>query len=372
MLVVSGIWPPDVGGPASHAPEVADFLSGRGHAVEAVVTADRAPAAAAYPIRWVPRSLPTPLRLLHGLRLVAARARRADVVYTTGLFGRTSLAAELVRVPYAIKLTGDSGYERARRFGVHRGTLREFQDDRRLRTLPFRAERASHARRAAQVICPSGYLRDLVVGWGVPEARVAVLANPAPELPELAPREELRERLGVDGLVLAFAGRLTAQKSLGIAFRATASLEGATLLVAGDGPDRPQLEALAAALDADIRLLGPQPRERVLEIFRAADAAVLSSGWENFPHAVVEALAVGTPVISTAAGGVPEVVESERNGLLVPVGDENAFAAALHRFATDAGLRERLAAAAAPSVERFAPGRVYGELERLLVAAAAR
>ena len=97
---------------------------------------------------------------------------------------------------------------------------------------------------------------------------------------------------------------------------------------------------------------------------------MLSSCWENFPHAVVEALAVGTPVIATDAGGVPEVVADGRNGLLVPIGDEDGFTIALRRIAAEPGLRDRLAAAAPASVERFGAERLYGELERLLAEAA--
>ncbi len=62
VLIVSGIWPPDVGGPASHAPELAEFLIARGHAVEAVITADTRPAAGAYPVHAVSRSLPPDTR----------------------------------------------------------------------------------------------------------------------------------------------------------------------------------------------------------------------------------------------------------------------------------------------------------------------
>ena len=108
----------------------------------------------------------------------------------------------------------------------------------------------------------------------------------------------------------------------------------------------------------------------MLALFRRADAAILSSAWENFPHTVVEALAVGTPVIATAVGGVPEVVTDGENGLLVPPGDPAALAAAIRRFFAEPELRERLRAAAAPSVERFSPERVYGELEQILEEAA--
>jgi glycosyltransferase involved in cell wall biosynthesis len=107
----------------------------------------------------------------------------------------------------------------------------------------------------------------------------------------------------------------------------------------------------------------------VLEVLAAADASLLTSSWENLPHTVLEALAVGTPVLATAVGGVPEVVEDGVNGLLVPPGDVGATADAIRRFFADAELRARLRSQAAPSVARFAPEAVYGGLEVLLEAA---
>src|SRR5439155_7741131 len=127
VLIVSGIWPPDVGGPASHAPEVASFLRAHGHDVEVVTTADTAPASEEYPVRWVRRSLPPGARHAEGIRLVREQAQRADVVYTTGMFGRSSLGSLLARTPFVVKLTADPAYERARRWGLWRGSLESFQ-----------------------------------------------------------------------------------------------------------------------------------------------------------------------------------------------------------------------------------------------------
>ena len=120
-----------------------------------------------------------------------------------------------------------------------------------------------------------------------------------------------------------------------------------------------------------MRFLGAAPRADVLALFRSADATVLSSAWENFPHGVVESLAVGTPVLATRAGGVAEVVEDGRNGLLVEPGDADALAAAIRRYFEDDDLRARLRAAAAPSVAEYAPERVYARLEAILRDAAA-
>ncbi len=361
---MSGIWPPDVGGPASHAPEVAAFLAGRGHEVEVVVTADAAPAAESYPVRWIARSLPPGVRHAEGVRVIAARARRADVVYTTGMFGRSSLGASLARTPVVVKLTADPAYERARRWGLFSGSLAGFQVERGARTAALRRARDWDARRAAHVVTPSAYLRELALGWGVPADRATVLPNPAPAVPSLRPRDELRVELGFDGPTLVFAGRLTAQKSLPLGIEA-ARRAGVALAIAGDGPDRAALERLGGAT-----FLGPLPRERVLELFRAGDAAVLSSSWENFPHTVVEALAVGTPVIATRTGGVAEVVTDGENGLVVEPEDVDALAAAIERFFADPELAARLRANAAASVEGYSAASIYGRLEEILREAA--
>jgi glycosyltransferase involved in cell wall biosynthesis len=370
ILVVSGIWPPDVGGPASHAPEVAGFLQLRGHRVEVVITAAGPPGPAPYPISWISRSLPKGVVHLRAGIEIARRARAADVVYTTGMFGRSAAGATLARRPYVVKLTADPAFERARRRGIVGGSVDDFQraaGDARARLL--RLARDAELRNAAHVVTPSAYLRKLAVGWGVDPVRVSVLPNPAPPLSKLPSREELRRELGFSGPTFVFAGRLGPQKSLRVALEAVARVDGLELVIAGEGDERDALEGAVVelALRDRVRFLGAQPRERVLELFAAADASLLSSSWENFPHTVVEALAVGTPVISTATGGVAEVVRDGENGLLVPVGDVDALAAAIGRFVGDAGLQERLRSAAASSVAGYAPDRVYAQLEQILL-----
>ncbi len=376
VLVVSGIWPPDVGGPASHAPEVARFLGDRGHDVEVVITADKQPAPEPFPVHWVPRSHPPGVRHVLGVKLVRERALRADVVYTTGTFGRSAAGATLARRPFVVKLTADPAYERARRRGITEISIADFQHGGGgLQIELLRIARDQELRRAAHVITPSAYLRELAIGWGLRADDVSVLPNPTPPVPELPPAAELRAALGAgDGPLLAFAGRLTAQKALRVALEAVAGNPGVTLLLAGEGPELPELQGIAQELGiADrVRFLGPLPRRGVLELFRAADASILSSSWENFPHTVVEALAVGTPVLATAAGGVAEVVQDEVNGLVVPVGDVAGLTEAVRRYFADDLLRARLRAAAVASVVDYGPEQVFGKLEQILIAACGR
>jgi glycosyltransferase involved in cell wall biosynthesis len=375
VLVVSGIWPPDVGGPASHAPELAEFLLARGHLVEVVTTADAPPAAQRYPVHWVSRALPRGVRHARVASSIRRRAAHADVVYATSMLGRASLGAALARRPVVVKLVADEAYERARRFRLFAGDLDEFQRFRggvRIRLL--RSARNRALRRVDHLVCPSSYLAALAVAWGVPEERVSVIPNAAPPLPALPERGAARARFGLETPSLAFAGRITRQKALGVALDALGRVDGVSLVVAGDGPDLDEVrrDASERGLDGRVRFVGSLAREDVLALFRAADASLLSSSWENFPHTVVEALAVGTPVVATEVGGVPELVRDGENGLLVPPGDPGALADAIRRVVAEPGLRERLAEAAAPSVAHLRPDLLYARLEGILGAAAGR
>ncbi len=337
--------------------------------MEVVTTADGPPAELSYPVAWASRS--SPFRHLRAAWLVRQAARRADVVYATSMIRRAAIGTALARRPLVVKLVSDEAFERATRSGRYAGTLDEFQSTGGLRSRFLRATRTLALRRARHVFCPSAYLRDVAVSWGLDRARMSVLPNPAPVVPPMPTRGELRRELGVEGDVLVFAGRLGPQKAVGMLLAALVQVDGATLVVAGDGPDRSALERRAGGLGLDgrVRFLGSVSRETVLRLFRAADASVLPSAWENFPHTVVEALAVGCPVVATSVGGVPEVVRDGENGLLVAPNDPGALADALRRLLSDTQLRERLAAAAPDSVAGYTEEAVFGTIESELARA---
>jgi glycosyltransferase involved in cell wall biosynthesis len=359
IVLLTGIWPPDVGGPATHGPELARFLTERGHAVRVVTMADGEPTERPCPIETVSRALPFPVRY----PLVAVKGARAapsaDVLYASATYAAAAAASVAARRPLVIKLVSDPAYERAVRWGLFAGELEEFQGAPGPAIGALKRLRSLVLRRARAVVVPSAYLAAFARGWGLDSARIVTLPNPAPAIALPGPAEP-------HARTFVFAGRLTRQKALGTAIEAVGLVEGARLVLIGDGPERPKVERLAAALPGRVELRGALSREDVLHELSHATAAILSSDWENLPHAAVEALALGVPVVATAVGGVPEVVHDDVNGLLVPPGDPVALAEALRRVADDRGLRDRLAAAAAPSVADLTPDRVYGRIEELL------
>ena len=372
ILLVTGIWPPDVGGPATHMPEVADYLHAHGHAVAVITTARIEPDAKPYPVEWISRSLPPGARHLALAGRIAQMARRFDVVYATSVPTRAALGASLARTPLVLKLTTDDAFERALRRQWFAGNMDKFQEATGLRIGALRTIRTTAVRRSCRVVCPSTYLAELSCRWGLRPESIIVIPNAGPRVDHLVSREEARRGLRVKGAVLVFAGRIGPQKALDVALEALARVADVTLLIAGEGPNRVALQARAAELGLNGRavFLGPHRHERVLQLLRAADASLLCSDWENAPHGVVESLAAGTPVIATSVGGIPELVESGVNGLLVPPRDPAALADAIGRLVTEPGLRDRLAANAPSSVSRFAPDRVLEQLAQTLVSVA--
>jgi glycosyltransferase involved in cell wall biosynthesis len=122
------------------------------------------------------------------------------------------------------------------------------------------------------------------------------------------------------------------------------------LVIAGEGRCRPALERQVAGLGrgSSIHLLGA--RHDVGALLGAADVGALSSDWEGMPLFLLECMALGVPVAATAVGGVPELIEHDRTGLLVPPRDPAALAAAIGALLEDPARARRIAAAAATRV----------------------
>jgi glycosyltransferase involved in cell wall biosynthesis len=165
-------------------------------------------------------------------------------------------------------------------------------------------------------------------------------------------RAEVRRDLGLPakGIVIVTTAVLRPEKRLDLLLAAFAEVSSATpgvvLVVMGDGPQRASLEAQAAmlALGRAVRFLGH--RADVPRVLAAADIGVLCSDHEATPLALMEYMDAGLAIAATEVGGIPAMVRTEREGLLVPAGSPAALAAALRRLCADAPLREALGEAA--------------------------
>jgi glycosyltransferase involved in cell wall biosynthesis len=228
------------------------------------------------------------------------------------------------------------------------------------------------------VACASHYVRSQAMRSVHPDLWSKMfLVRCAVEL-ERCPKHEPRPSGSIVRIV--HVGRLAPEKgqmSLLEGFRAAldAGID-AELRIIGDGPMRAEVEARARALDLDDRcvFLGGMREDAVLAELAEADIFAMASYMEGLPVVLMEAMAVGVPVVAPSVAGIPELVEPMRTGLLFPTGDAAALGRALVRLCGDPELRERLAAAGRERVlaEFVMPMAVAPLIARLRVAEDAR
>jgi len=203
---------------------------------------------------------------------------------------------------------------------------------------------------SAHAFAPSEQIADHLKAT-IPRAadRIEVLHLGVGSPDPARPAAEVRRELGVlpGGRLVVTAARLAPQKALEVMLEAVARLPGDVVLaIAGEGPQEAELRALAADLGVADRVVFLGWTDDVAGYVAAADVFCLSSHWEAVALAAQEAVAVGTPVVSTDVGGMGELITDRESGRLVPTGDPDALAEALAEVLASEATGRRYAAAA--------------------------
>lgn len=373
ICLITGIFPPDIGGPATYVSRLAASLHAQGQAVSVVTLGEDAPALL-FPVRRVSRKLSLPVRLLRLFFMLLRHGRRARVWYLNGLELPAILAGKLLRKRLVMKIVGDHAWERAMNQGVTTDSIDEFQRNKQHWKVELHKWlRGWQARQVNAIITPSRYLKTLVQGWGVPQEGIHVIYNAVEEMPPNLPdRQAIRQRFGIsnkDSLIIT-VGRLVKWKGIAELIQAVASFdETVNLLILGDGPEKKRLTEIAEAFNVTHRVIfgGKAERDMTLAAMQAADAFVLNTHYEGFSHVLLEAMAVGTPVITTNVCGNPELVTHEQNGLLVAPGDLEGLRAAIQRVLTQPAFRQSLIDASRETIHNLTWERLLTQTQPILL-----
>lgn len=331
--------PPD-GGVAEHVLQLVRHLPEHGHTAVLHAPAEfvhrDALRAEGFEVRTLPfrRDYAHPHEDARSLgRLVRALRGSADVVHShsakSGVIGR--LAARIARLPsvytpHGFPFVGEMS-EARRRFGVV-------------------VERAL-APVTDTIVCVCEFERELAVATGLGAKRLAVVHNGCPPCPDVPVAPEVA---ALNGPVIASVSTLRRAKRIDVLLDALpavlAAVPDASLVIAGEGPEGPDLHAQAErlGLEGDPRLVWLPFEAPAARYLRGADVYVLSSSWEAFPIGPLEALACGVPQVVSAVGGTRESVVPE-TGLLVPPREPGPLADALIELLTDPARRAAMAAA---------------------------
>jgi glycosyltransferase involved in cell wall biosynthesis len=344
ILITTGIFPPDIGGPATYVPTIAKALAERGHQVTVLTTSEPENLQwddSIYPffVSRINRRQKIWLRSLKCIAEILRLGRAADVIYANGVYFEAAIASKFLRKPLVMKIVGDEAWERSVRRGWTKNNFEDFQQ----RCQSWQAEllkrhRSWVVRQANKVIVPSQYLANWIVKWGVPTERIAVIYNAA-EIPDGVEPLPIPLKTPIKAVTV---GRLVPWKQVDGLIEALREIPELGLVVVGDGPERPRLERIAQELGVSGRVYfaGQRSKKETLSLMAACDLFVLNSTYEGLPHTVLEAMALGLPVIATAVGGTPEVVQDGETGLLVPLNGE--LTGTLKRVVNDYHLRQVL------------------------------
>ncbi len=359
IVIATGIFPPDIGGPATYSKVLAEELVKRGHTVTVVTYGSNESRSKNqesrnnnYELRVTSYELRKGIRHMVYFWRVYRAGRNADVIYAQDAVSAgfpAAVAALLLKRRFILKIVGDHAWEQ----GVQRFGVRDLLDDflgksYGARVGMLRMVQRFAGRRAKHIIVPSEYLKSVVERWGLKPDKITVIPNAVSISQNLVSKKEARAKLGLDSeaFILLSIGRLVPWKGFGMLIelmpRITAKISDAKLIIIGNGPDEDILRVTSYELRVPVIFTGGIPKENIALYLAAADMFCLNTAYEGFSHQLIEAMTAGIPVITTNAGGNKEIIRDGENALVARYNDDADWQEKIFLLYHNEALRLRL------------------------------
>lgn len=334
ILIATGIYPPEIGGPATYSKLLYDTLPSHDMEVEIL------------PYRIV-KNVPKIFRHFWYFLYVLKKSKGVDIIFaqdpmSVGL--PAALAVGVLRKKFALKIVGDYAWEQGKqRFGVE-GSLDDFVKKGKryvLQVWLMRYLQKKVADMADSIVVPSKYLKKIVTAWGVDEQKINVVYNAFESPKSKQTKEVAQKELSISSPIILSVGRLVPWKGfdtlIEIIPHVRETIPEAKLIIVGEGTQRKRLEALVQEkkLGHCIFFTGAISHEKVLAYIKAADLFVLNTQYEGFSHLLLEVMSLGTPIVTTSVGGNVEIIEHKKDGVLVEYNDKKALYTEAVRILSD-------------------------------------
>lgn len=360
VLILTGVFPPDIGGPAAQIDALSRELIRNNYMVR-VLTYGESNEQYPYSVKRISKKIP--LRSLVYLISGLIFSFRADIVYSWDLYsaGLTSLIIKkLLRKKVINRFVGDSAWEKAasQRL-IGQDDVSVFQDKKYSRKIErWKERRKKILINSDKVIVVSNFLKEVALKIGVSEEKIKVIYNSVDIIAvNLDDKEDLKKKFDLEGIILLTSARLTPWKGVDMLIEIMPDLiktrREIKLVIVGDGPELERLKGLAKGFKDCIIFKGKLPRTELLEYMRLADIFLLNTNYEGLSHTILEAMKIGLPVITTKVGGNPETVIDEETGLLVNYKDKKEWLKAINLLLDNPNLAQELASRAQKSLEKF-------------------
>lgn len=313
ILILSGIYPPDTGGPAKFAETFGNWCQSAGDVVTVMSYTNDEDSETSYgnsSILLLSRRYSLPLRYFRFIRALYVLQKKADAIIINGCFIEVSLARLFFKFSYSAKIPGDIVWERARNSGHTSLDINSFQVTKtKLKYKVMRFFFSRSLRQAEKVIVPSTHLKELTKSWGVPNNRIILVYNSI-DLKDFRPSKNFHPEFDVLSVC-----RLVPWKGMDEVIRACASLD-LSLCIVGDGPERLNLKKLSDDLKARVTFVGEISQQHLPKIYSRAKFFVLNSSFEATSYALLEARASGLVCIANANTGCEEIIAHNKDGFI--------------------------------------------------------
>lgn len=394
ITIAAGSFWPEIGGPSNYLRQIIPGLIKAGLDINLVTRSKKRrypeDAGFGYKIYRLKDLSIKPFNYLRYFLELLKVAKKSDIIYAKGPVSSgypAYWANKFLKKKLVVKITGDYAWEQ---YHVNLKNKNEIID-----VLDFQNKKISGKfntlRKIQEKVCcsadlvivPSLFLAKVVRHWGVKEENIKVVFNGTDFRPlnlgkaaggeprPAAGREEARKKIGISGNIILSIGRLVPWKGFKMLIKIIPELikeyNFVRLVIVGDGPEKEVLETMKnnLGLQNKVYLVGKKSQEELKVYLAAADMFVLNTAYEGFSHQILEAMAAGVPVISTNAGGNPELIKQGENGFMVKYNDELNLVEAIKGVFNHEDIREKFIEEGKKTAQKFTVQKMADETVKL-------
>ena len=319
ILITVGIFPPDIGGPASFVPKISDFLIENGHNVKIICLSEvgNIHTEDNLDVIRIKRSNNLPIRWIKTIYQIVKNGRRSDLIFVNGLGVESAIANLILQKQLIRKIVGDPVWERAYNKKRITESFDDFQNNKHSFLIEVQKLLRNWSINSAEiVITPSDHLKSFVSGIGYSKKILKI--NNGINITDINRANESKADIN-----LIIISRLVVQKNINIVIEAMKLLDNKNLKlsIVGEGGEFSKLESAIHDLNLQnqVQLLGKIDNNKISQFLLTADIFIQASDYEGLPHSILEAINYEVPILSTETGGCKDLLNDGERGFIIPM-----------------------------------------------------
>jgi len=374
IIICTGIYPPDIGGPATYSNLIREELKKHGHQVDVLTYGNERITNYELRITNIGRKYPLPIKYFLYFLKVLKLGKNVDIIYvqdpvSVGL--PTALANLFLKKKMILKIVGDYAWEQANQITNYElritnlDSFYPFSTKHSFRIKLLQKIQTWVAKRADKIITPSFYLKDILMrGWGIAGDKIKVIYNSFD-----TGQYKKDEMINLSSIFkISSVGRLVPWKGFNALIEIIKDVPNATMDITGDGPEYKNYESLITnyELQDRVKLLGKLEHDEVVQKMCSSDLFILNSNYEGLSHVILEAMACGLPVVVSRAGGNPELTgDNEERGYLFDYNNKEQIKEKINYIIAHSEEVKEKAKKARDFVADFSKDKMIAKLENL-------